>query len=135
MESGAEMDMRLELVPVPVSDVDRAKAFYIEKIGFDLDHDVQPGNGMRVVQLTPPGSACSIVMGTGMPEISDMPPGSVKALHLVVPDANKARETLAGRGVEVGEIIDLGGILFAHFSDPDGNTWLLQEIPPRSERA
>jgi predicted enzyme related to lactoylglutathione lyase len=128
------MDMKLELVPVPVSDVDRAKAFYIEKIGFGLDHDVQPGNGMRVVQLTPPGSACSIVIGTGMPEISDMTPGSVKALHLVVPDANKARETLTGRGVEVGEVIDMGGILFVQFSDPDGNTWVLQEIPSRIKR-
>jgi predicted enzyme related to lactoylglutathione lyase len=128
------MAMKLELVPVPVSDVDRAKAFYVEKVGFDVDHDVQPGNGMRVVQLTPPGSACSIVMGTGMPEISEMPPGSVKALHLVVPDVSKARESLTGRGVEVGEVVDLGGILFAHFSDPDGNTWLLQEIPPGSGR-
>jgi predicted enzyme related to lactoylglutathione lyase len=128
------MDMKLELVPVPVSDVDRAKAFYIEKVGFDVDHDVQPGNGIRVVQLTPPGSACSIVMGTGMREISEMQPGSVKALHLVVPDVNEARETLAGRGVEVGKVVDLGGILFVHFSDPDGNTWLLQEIPPGSKR-
>jgi catechol 2,3-dioxygenase-like lactoylglutathione lyase family enzyme len=128
------MDMKLELVPVPVSDVDRAKAFYIEKIGFGLDHDVQPGNGMRVVQLTPPGSACSILIGTGMPGISDMTPGSVKGLHLVVPDANKARETLTGRGVEVGEVIDMGGILFVQFSDPDGNTWVLQEIPSRSKR-
>ncbi len=123
------MDMRLELVPVPVSDVDRAKAFYIEKVGFNVDHDVQPGNGMRVVQLTPPGSACSIVIGTGMEEISDMQPGTVKCLHLVVADINKARAALAGRGVAVGKVADLGGIKFVHFSDPDGNTWLLQEIP------
>jgi len=123
------MDMNLELVPVPVSDVDRAKAFYVEKVGFNLDHDVQPANGTRVVQLTPPGSACSIVMGTGMPEISDMKPGSVKALHLVVADIRKAREALIERDVEVKEVEDLGGILFAYFNDPDGNSWLLQEIP------
>src|SRR6516164_946653 len=121
------MDMKLELVPIPVADVERAKAFYVEKIGFHVDHDVQPGNGMRVVQLTPPGSACSIVIGTGMGEISEVQPGSVKGLHLVVGDIRKAREVLAGRGVEVGEVDDLGGILYVHFSDPDGNTWLLQE--------
>jgi catechol 2,3-dioxygenase-like lactoylglutathione lyase family enzyme len=123
------MDMKLELVPVPVSDVDRAKAFYVEKIGFNADLDVQPGNGMRVVQLTPPGSACSIVIGTGLGEISEMQPGTVKALHLVVADISKARETLASRGVEVGQVDDLGGIKYVHFSDPDGNSWLLQEIP------
>jgi len=125
------MDMKLELVPVPVADVDRAKAFYVEKIGFHLDHDVQPGNGMRVVQLTPPGSACSIVMGTGIPEISDMTPGAVKALHLVVADINQAREMLTGRDVDVGEIADLGSIQYAHFNDPDGNSWLLQQISAR----
>ncbi len=100
------MDMKLELVPVPVSDVDRAKVFYVEKVGFHADHDVQPGNGMRVVQLTPPGSACSIVIGTGMGEISEMRPGTVKGLHLVVADIHKAREALASRGVEVGEVDD-----------------------------
>jgi catechol 2,3-dioxygenase-like lactoylglutathione lyase family enzyme len=123
------MDMKLELVPVPVSDVDRAKAFYVEKAGFHVDLDVQPGNGMRVVQLTPPGSACSIVIGTGMGEISEMRPGTVKGLHLVVADINKAREELAGRGVEVGKVDDLGGVKYVRFSDPDGNSWLLQEIP------
>ena len=124
-------DMKLELVPVPVSDVDRSKAFYVEKVGFNLDLDVQPGNGMRVVQLTPPGSSCSIVIGTGLGEISEMQPGTVKALHLVVADIIKVREALAGRGVKVGEIDELpGGIKYVHFSDPDGNTWLLQEIPP-----
>src|SRR6266496_6128043 len=102
--AGRKMDMILELVPVPVSDVDRAKAFYVEKVGFNLDLDVQPGNGMRVVQLTPPGSSCSIVIGTGMPEIAKMQPGSVKGLHLVVADVRKAREMLAGRGVEVSEV-------------------------------
>ncbi len=123
------MDMKLELVPIPVSDVDRAKAFYAEKIGFHVDHDVQPSNGMRVVQLTPPGSACSIVIGTGLGEISAMLPGTVKALHLVVADITKTREVLASRGVDVGEVDDLGGIKYVSFSDPDGNSWLLQEIP------
>ncbi|HEX8681453.1 MAG TPA: VOC family protein [Ardenticatenaceae bacterium] len=125
-------DMKLELVPMPVSDIDRAKAFYVEQVGFNLDHDVQVSDTVRVVQLTPPGSACSIVIGTGMGEISAMQPGSVKALHLVVADISKVREILAGRGVEVGEIDDLGGIKYVRFSDPDGNSWLLQEIPARS---
>ena len=123
------MDMKLELVPVPVSDVDRARAFYVEKVGFHADHDVQPGNGMRVVQLTPPGSACSIVIGTGMGEISAVRPGTVKGLHLVVVDIHKAREALASRGVEVSEVDDLGGVKYVYFSDPDGNTWALQELP------
>lgn len=122
------MDMKLELVPIPVSDVDRAKAFYVEKVGFHVDHDVQPGNGMRILQLTPPGSSCSIVIGTGMGEISSMQPGTIKALHLVVADIATAREALAGRGVAVGEIDDLGGIKYVSFSDPDGNSWLLQEL-------
>ena len=123
------MEMKLELVPIPVSDVDRAKTFYVEQVGFHADHDVQPGNGMRVVQLTPPGSACSIVIGTGLGEISEMQPGSIKALHLVVDDIHKAREALGDRGVEVGEVVDLGGIKYVSFSDPDGNSWLLQEMP------
>ncbi len=127
------MDMKLELVPIGVSDVDRAKAFYVEKVGFHADHDVQPGNGMRVVQLTPPGSACSIVIGTGLGEISAMQPGSSKALHLVVADIHKAREALAGRGVAVGEVDDMGGIKYVSFSDPDGNAWVLQEIPANAE--
>ncbi len=120
--------MRLELVPVPVSDVDRAKAFYVEQVGFHADHDVQPGNGMRVVQLTPPGSACSILIGTGMGEVTDRQPGSVKGLHLVVANIRTARAELAGRGVSVGDVDDLGGITYVHFSDPDGNTWALQEL-------
>ncbi len=124
------LDMKLELVPVPVSDVDRAKAFYVEQVGFNLDHDVQPSDTMRVVQLTPPGSACSIVIGTGMGEISEAKPGTVKGLHLVVADLLATRELLAGRGVGMGEIIEYpGGIKYAGFSDPDGNSWLLQEIP------
>jgi predicted enzyme related to lactoylglutathione lyase len=104
-------EMRLELVPVPVSDVDRAKAFY-------------------VVQFTPPGSACTIVFGTGMPGISDMKPGSIHGLHLVVNDIGEAREALMERGVEVDEVIDISQVKFAAFRDPDGNTWLLQEFPP-----
>lgn len=121
------MDMKLELVPIPVTDVDRAKAFYVEKVGFHADHDVQPGNGMRIVQLTPPGSACSIVIGIGFGDLAA--PGSIKALHLVVADINEARKELAGRGVAVGAVDDMGGVKYVHFSDPDGNTWSLQEIP------
>ncbi len=122
-------DMKLELVPVPVSDVDRAKAFY-ERAGFTLGVDTRPTDTMRVVQFTPPGSACSIVFGTGMGEITDMTPGSVKGLHLIVDDINKAREALVKRGIEVGEITDVSSVKYAGFSDPDGNLWLLQEFPP-----
>jgi len=122
-------EMKLELVPVPVSDVDRAKAFY-EKAGFYLEVDTRPTDTMRVVQFTPPGSACTIVFGTGMGEITDMKPGSIKGLHLVVDDINKAREALVKRGIAVGEITDLSGVKYAGFSDPDGNLWLLQEFPP-----
>ncbi len=122
-------EMKLENVPVPVSDVDRAKAFY-EKLGFKLDVDTRPTDTMRVVHFTPPGSACSIVFGTGMGEITDMTPGSVKGLHLVVDDINKARSALVKRGIAVGEITDVSGVKYAGFSDPDGNLWLLQEFPP-----
>jgi catechol 2,3-dioxygenase-like lactoylglutathione lyase family enzyme len=122
------MDMKLELVPVPVADVDRAKAFY-EQAGFGLNVDVEPREGMRVVQYTPPGSGCSIVFGTGMSEISDMEPGSVKGLHLVVGDIDEARSELDGRGVEVGEVEDMQGVKYVPFRDPDGNLWLLQEFP------
>jgi catechol 2,3-dioxygenase-like lactoylglutathione lyase family enzyme len=125
------VDMKLELVPVPVSDVDRAKAFY-EKIGFGNIHDVQISDTMRVVQFTPPGSACAIVFGTGMGEITEMQPGSVKGLHLVVADVESARAELAGRGVEVGEVFDVGGVKYVRFADPDGNSWLLQEWPAQS---
>ena len=127
------MEMKLEVVPIPVTDVDRAKAFYAEKIGFHVDHDVQPGNGMRVVQLTPPGSACSIVIGTGMSEIARMQPGSLKALHLVVKDVRAAREQLISRGVEAGDVEDHGqGVKYVSFSDPDGNSWVFQEMAWRS---
>ena len=122
-------EMKLENVPVPVSDVDRAKAFY-EKVGFKLDVDIRPTNTMRVVHFTPPGSACSIVFGTGMGEITDMTPGSVKGLHLVVDDIDIARSALVKRGIAVGEITDLSGVKYAGFNDPDGNLWLLQEFPP-----
>jgi catechol 2,3-dioxygenase-like lactoylglutathione lyase family enzyme len=119
-------DMKLELVPIPVSDVDRAKAFY-EKIGFGKLHDTQVTDGMRVVQFTPPGSACAIVFGTGMSGISDMEPGSIKGLHLVVTDINAARDALAQRGVAVSDVDDMGGVKYVNFSDPDGNLWLLQQ--------
>ena len=122
-------EMKLENVPVPVSDVDRAKAFY-EKVGFKLDVDIRPTDTMRVVHFTPPGSACSIVFGTGMGEITDMTPGSVKGLHLVVDDIDLARSALVKRGIAVGEITDLSGVKYAGFSDPDGNLWLVQEFPP-----
>ena len=120
------MYWKLELVPIPVSDVDRAKAFYTEKAGFNADLDHRGSDEFRVVQLTPPGSACSIAIGTG---IVDTPPGSVQGLHLVVPDIDAARAELAGRGVEVGEVRDLGGVLYASFGDPNGNGWALQQLP------
>jgi catechol 2,3-dioxygenase-like lactoylglutathione lyase family enzyme len=120
------MDMKLELVLIPVSDVDRAKAFYSERVGFNVDLDRRVGDEFRVVQLTPPGSACSISVGTG---IVDTPPGSVQGTHLVVADIHAARAQLVDRGVEVGEVQDLGGILYASFKDPDGNSWLLQQLP------
>jgi len=121
------MDMKLELVPLPVTDVERSLAFYVQKVGFHLDHDVQPGNGMRIIQLTPPGSACSVVFGTGMG--SSSAPGSVKNLHLVVTNIAKAHKLLDRRGVELSDIQDMGGVKYAYFSDPDGNSWALQEIP------
>lgn len=120
------MDMRLELVPLPSTDVDRSKAFYVDQVGFNLDHDVEPGNGMRVVQLTPPGSACSIVIGVG---ISDPNAAPVLGLHLVVEDLAAVRQTLLGSGVEVSEVNVMGGgVQYAYFNDPDGNSWALQQI-------
>ena len=119
--------MRLELVPVPVADVDRAKAFYADQVGFAVDHDVRPSAGVRVVQLTPPGSACSILLGAGLPGV-EMTSGSLRGLHLVVDDLVTTRSGLADRGVEVSEVEDLGGMLYAYFADPDGNTWALQQI-------
>jgi catechol 2,3-dioxygenase-like lactoylglutathione lyase family enzyme len=121
--------MHLELVPVPVSDIERAKAFYAQA-GFHLDVDVHPAEGMRVIQFTPPGSACSIVFGTGMGELTDMTPGSVRGLHLVVANMEDTRNALLGQGIAVEEITTLGGVKYANFRDPDGNLWLLQEFPP-----
>ncbi|HEV2412831.1 MAG TPA: VOC family protein [Candidatus Saccharimonadales bacterium] len=121
-------DMKLELVPVPVSDIDRAIKFYL-KAGFGNLHDTKMNDEMRVVQFTPPGSGCAIVFGTGMGPITDMKPGSVKGLHLVVKDIKKSRNALLDRGIDMGEIQDLGGVLYASFEDPDGNLWLLQEWP------
>jgi catechol 2,3-dioxygenase-like lactoylglutathione lyase family enzyme len=125
------MDYRLEVVTVPVSDVDRAKAFYTESMGFNTDHDTQIDDQTRVVQLTPPGSACSIVIGTG---VVDTEPGSVKGLQLVVTDMETARAEYAERGLDVGETQVLGapgrpGFKFVFFSDPDGNGWAVQELP------
>jgi catechol 2,3-dioxygenase-like lactoylglutathione lyase family enzyme len=133
------MDLKLELVLIPVSDVDRAKAFYTEKVGFNLDVDTEPAEGFRIVQMTPPGSACSITVGTGL-ELSE--PGSVRGLHLIVSDIEAARDQLSERGVEVAEIThfeaagrvpgphpdrsDYGS--YSDFRDPDGNTWVLQEV-------
>jgi len=117
-------EMRLEVVQVPVADVDAAKLFYSEKLGFAVDHDVEYIPGMRVVQLTPPGSATSIVIGTGM---TQMAPGSLEGLQLVVPDMASTRAELLRRGAEISEVQDLGGIAFAYFSDPDGNRWVIQE--------
>jgi catechol 2,3-dioxygenase-like lactoylglutathione lyase family enzyme len=124
------MEMKLEVVPMPVSDVDAAKAFYTEQVGFHLDHDVRPGGGMRVVQMTPPGSACSVVVGEGLP-LGE--PGSVKGVQLVVEDVDVVREELAGRGVPVGEVRQLGpegspGSRYLFFEDPDGNGWAVQEL-------
>ena len=121
-------DMRLELVPIPVSDVDRAKSFY-QRIGFGNLHDTQVTDTMRVVQFTPPGSACAIVFGTGMGPITDMKPGSVKGLHLVVRDMDEARSALAARGADVSEVQDIQGVKYSWFEDPDGNLWALQQWP------
>jgi catechol 2,3-dioxygenase-like lactoylglutathione lyase family enzyme len=124
------VDFRLELVQVPVSDVDRAKAFYTEKAGFVADHDHRVTEELRFVQLTPPGSACSIAMGTGFPNA--MAAGSAQGLQLVVSDVHAARAELASRGVEVSEVETLPWGSFAYFADPDGNGWVLQELPARS---
>jgi predicted enzyme related to lactoylglutathione lyase len=119
------MDWKLELVQVPVSDVDRAKDFYVSQIGFNLDHDHQVSDELRFVQLTPPGSACSIAIGTGL---SEMPPGSVEGLQIVIDDADAAHAQLSERGVDVSDIQDLPWGRFVFFSDPDGNRWALQQI-------
>jgi catechol 2,3-dioxygenase-like lactoylglutathione lyase family enzyme len=120
------MDMRIELILLPSSDIDRTKAFYTDRVGFVLDHDVEPGNGMRVVQLTPPGSSCSIGFGVGMIDSASPP---LQGTHLVVDDIEEIRDRLLGNGVDVSPVQDVGGgIRYAYFSDPDGNSWALQEI-------
>ncbi len=122
------MDWKLELVAIPVSDVDRAKAFYVDQVGFNPDHDHRVSDALRFVQLTPPGSACSIALGTGL---TDAAPGSVAGLQLVVADIEAAHAALAGRGVAVSEIQDLPWGSFVFFSDPDGNRWSVQQVVPR----
>jgi catechol 2,3-dioxygenase-like lactoylglutathione lyase family enzyme len=121
------MEMRLEVVQVPVADVDKAKSFYTDQLGFALDHDVEYIPGVRVVQLTPPGSSASIVIGTGM---TGMTPGSLEGLQLVVPDMASTRAELLERGAGISEVQDMGGVAFAYFSDPDGNRWVIQESTP-----
>ena len=129
------MDMKLELVPIPVADVDRAKAFYTDQLGCVADVDVRPAPGVRVVQVTPSGSACSIGFGIGVPAYEGTP-GTIRGLHLVVADIEKARAELLDRGVEVGDVQDVGGgAKYAGFSDPDGNTLPLQEMPWRTGEA
>ncbi len=122
------MDWKLELVAVPVSDVDRAKRFYSEQAGFNADHDYTVSEEIRFVQLTPPGSACSIAIGKGL---VDSPPGTLRGLQLVVADIEAARAELAGRGVAVSEVQDFPWGRFVFFQDPDGNAWSVQQIPTR----
>ncbi len=126
------MDMKLQVIGIPVSDVDAAKTFYTEQVGFGLDHDIAPAPGMRVVQMTPPGSDCSVVIGAGMP-LGE--PGTTKGPQLVVADLDAVRAELAGRGVPITEVQQLGpegarGSRFAFFNDPDGNGWSVQEMKP-----
>ncbi len=123
------MDLKLELVPVPVADIDRALRFYVDQVGFHLDHDVRPSATVRVAQLTPPGSACSIVLAAGLAGLV-LPAGSLRGLHLVVADIARVRAELAGRGVSVAKMVAMGSIQYAGFQDPDGNTWTLQQIHP-----
>jgi catechol 2,3-dioxygenase-like lactoylglutathione lyase family enzyme len=123
------VDFELQLIQVPVSDVDRAKAFYTEKAGFNADVDVDVGGGIHFVQLTPPGSPTSIAIGSGL---SKMAPGSLEGLQLVVADIQAAREELAGRGVEVSDVQEFDWGKFVYFSDPDGNGWAVQQLPPRA---
>jgi catechol 2,3-dioxygenase-like lactoylglutathione lyase family enzyme len=122
------MDMKLELVFVPVSDVDRAKEFYVDKVGFNADYDHQVNEQIRFVQLTPPGSPCSISIGTGL---ADSEPGSTRGLQMVIADAHAAHKELSARGVDVSDVDEQPWGKFVHFSDPDGNGWSLQELPVR----
>lgn len=125
------MKMKLELIPVPVTDVDRAKAFYIEKLGFNADHDQRVNEKLRFVQLTPEGSACSICIGEGLTE---MKPGSMKGLQMVIDNAQAAHKELKAKGVEVSDVDEQVWGKFVYFSDPDGNTWSLQELPDYSKQ-
>jgi catechol 2,3-dioxygenase-like lactoylglutathione lyase family enzyme len=141
------MNWTLEVVVVPVSDLDRAKSFYAEQLGFNIDHDSRFGDENRLVQLTPPGSGCSIVVGKGV--VPDMPPGSLKGLQLVVPDIRAAHDQLVERGIEVGPVQvigpdgprpsrdgdDLDNVGFVFFDDPDGNSWAVQQISSRAQHA
>ena len=122
------MDWKIELIAIPVTDVDRARDFYEKQAGFHLDHDHTVSDEIRFVQLTPPGSACSIALGQG---ITDAAPGSVRGVQMVVGDAAAAREELAGRGVEVSEVQEFPWGRFVFFADPDGNRWSVQELMPR----
>ena len=124
------MDFKLELIMVPVSDVDRAKAFYSERVGLAVDNDVTVKEGLRFIQLTPPGSGCSVAIGDGLTE---MKPGSIEGLLLVVDDIEAAREELSGRGVDVSEIQDFPWGRFVFFKDPDGNGWAVQQLPDYGE--
>jgi len=122
------MDWKIELLPIPVSDVDRSIAFYRDQVGFNLDHDFTVSDELRFVQLTPPGSGCSIAIGVG---IAQTPPGSAQGMQMVVPDIEAAHSQLRGSGVDVGEIQDFPWGRFVFFADPDGNGWAVQQIPPR----
>jgi predicted enzyme related to lactoylglutathione lyase len=124
------MDWKLELVAIPVSDVDRAKAFYVDQVGFNADHDHRVSDELRFVQLTPPGSACSIAIGEG---VTDAEPGSVRGMQMVVSDIEAAHAELTSRGMEIGEIQDLPWGSFVFFSDPDGNAWAVQQSPGRHQ--
>ena len=128
MEASDRVDWKLELVILPVTDVDRAKAFYVDTIGFHADHDQRVNDRLRFVQLTPPGSACSIAFGEGL---TDAPAGSVKGLQMVVSDAHAARQELLDRGLDVGDVDVQPWGSFIHSSDPDGNRWAVQQLPQR----
>ncbi|WGW13392.1 glyoxalase superfamily protein [Saxibacter everestensis] len=123
------MDWKIELVAIPVSDPDRAKAFYVDQVGFNADHDHQVDDQLRFIQLTPPGSACSIVLGTG---ITEMAPGSQKGVQIVVPNADDAHKHLIDNGVDASPVDEQPWGRFVYFEDPDGNSWALQELPARS---
>lgn len=118
------MEMKIELIPLQCKDLEESKRFYADVMEFHLDHDVQPGNGVRVIQFTPPGSGCSIAIGTGIGTEGAAP---VTGIHLVVDDIEAARDELVGRGLEISEVSDMGGVKYAHFSDPAGNSWELQQ--------